>query len=75
MSNNTFITLHKPQITFTRQSLANFTMEYNLRKGAEVFTFQGQEYFPVYARYLIEYLAEQLGMKFHVGGDGEIKLS
>lgn len=74
MSNNTFITLHKPQITFTRQSLANFALQYNLQRDAQVFTFQGQEYFPVYARYLIEYLAGQLGMRFQIDATKAIEL-
>ena len=74
MSNPTFITLHKPQMTFTRQSLANFALEYTLQRDAEVFTFQGQEYFPVYARYLIEYLAWQLGMRFQIDAAGFIEL-
>jgi hypothetical protein len=60
--------------SFTPASLLQFTKLYNQQRDAEVFSFQGQEYFPVYARYLIEYAAGQRGMRFHIDATKAIEL-
>jgi hypothetical protein len=61
-------------ISFTPASLLQFTAAYNQHRDAEVFSFQGQQFVPAYARYLIEYLAGQRGMRFQIDATKAIEL-
>jgi hypothetical protein len=61
-------------ISFTRSSLLRFTKLYNQERDSEAFFFQGSQFLPSYARYLIEYLAGQLEMRFQIDGAGFIEL-
>jgi hypothetical protein len=61
-------------LSFTPASLLQFTAAYNQQRDAEVFSFQGQQFVPAYARYLIEYLAGKMGLRFQIAPDGEVKL-
>jgi hypothetical protein len=61
-------------ISFTRASLLRFTKLYNQERDSEAFFFQGSQFLPSYARYLIEYLANQFGLDFQAAADGAIKL-
>ena len=58
MSNNT--------VSFTPASLIRFTAAYNSSEKHTPFQFNGNLFVPDYARYLIEYAAGQLGMKFQI---------
>ena len=66
MSNNT--------VSFTPASLIRFTAAYNSSEKHTPFQFNGNLFVPDYARYLIEYAAGQLGMKFQIDASGFIKL-
>ncbi len=61
-------------LSFTPASLLQFTKLYNQQRNAEVFTFQEQEYCPAYARYLIKYLAGQMGLRFQIDATKAIEL-
>ena len=61
-------------ISFTPASLLQFTAAYNQHRDAEVFSFQGQQFVPAYARYLIEYVAGQLGLQFQIDATKAIEL-
>jgi hypothetical protein len=61
-------------ISFTPASLLQFTAAYNQHRDAEVFSFQGQQFVPAFARYLIEYVAGQRGMRFQIDATKAIEL-
>jgi hypothetical protein len=61
-------------LSFTPASLLQFTAAYNQQRNAEVFSFQGQQFIPAYARYLIEYAAGQMGMRFQIDATKAIEL-
>jgi hypothetical protein len=61
-------------LSFTPASLLQLTAAYNQQRDAEVFSFQGQQFVPAYARYLIEYAAGQLGMRFQIDATKAIEL-
>jgi hypothetical protein len=48
-------------VAFTVESLGEFKKAYNkaVSDGVETFWFEGNEYVPGYAKYLIEYLEQQ----------------
>ncbi len=61
-------------LSFTTASLLQFTKLYNQQRDAEVFSFHGQQFVPAYARYLIEYAAGQMGMRFQIDATKAIEL-
>jgi hypothetical protein len=61
-------------LSFTPASLLQFTAAYNQQRDAEVFSFQGQQFVPAFARYLIEYAAGQMGMRFQIDATKAIEL-
>jgi hypothetical protein len=62
-------------ISFTPASLLQFTKLYNQKRNStEAFSFHGQQFVPAYARYLIEYAAGQMGLRFQIDAAGEVKL-
>lgn len=61
-------------VSFTPASLIRFTAAYNSSEKHTPFQFEGNLFAPAYARYLIEYAAGQLDMKFQIDANGFIKL-
>jgi hypothetical protein len=61
-------------IPTTRAFLLRLTAAYNSNREASTFQVDGKWFVPSYARYLIEYLADQLGMQFQIDAAGFIEL-
>lgn len=59
----------KDSVSFTPRKLKKFRKAYTkcLDKGDEVFTFEGNEFYAGYAKYLIEYMESE----FYDGGGGQ----
>lgn len=71
MSNNTMS--NDTTIPTTRAFLLRLTAAYNSNLEASTFQVDGKGFVPSYARYLIEYLAGQLGVRFQIDASGLIK--
>lgn len=61
-------------IPTTRAFLLRLTAAYNSNLDASTFQVDGKWFVPSYARYLIEFLAGQLGMRFQIDATKVIEL-